>query len=221
MPFLIAITGGSGSGKSTLADALYKALGADRCVVLRDDCYYKPRNKHAVDVTHLSPADVARTINFDDTESKDIDMLLKDIRRLKAGETIRQPIYDFVNHDRLDETGPDIHPSDIVIAEGIHILSDPASAELFDLTVFVDTPADLRLSRRILRDKKERGRDTVDIIDQYMTFVRASHQRVTEPAKFTCDIVIADEGLPAYRHKHVTQTAINRMIAPVLSAIPK
>ncbi len=225
-PFLIAITGGSGSGKSTLAKEFRKQCGEDVCAVIGEDNYYKAREDHEQDVVGASLEDVEKIINFDDCASKDMDAMVEDIKKLKRGETVFQPVYVFEQHDRAKGESVRVDPKPIIIIEGIHVLSSPDYADLFDLTVFVDTPADLRLARRISRDtaplnKGGRGRDLKRVIAQYLKFVRASHQRLTEPAKFYCDLVIADEGLPAYLETDAqpSQFAKDRMVAPLANRV--
>lgn len=225
-PYLIAITGGSGSGKSTLTTAFQAHLGAEKCVVMGEDNYYKARADHDQDVVGLPHDEVEKIINFDDFASKDMPAMRADIEALKAGKTIHQPVYSFADHDRITGQFVTLVPKPVIIVEGIHVLSVPEIAALFDLTVFVDTPADLRLARRIKRDiipKSEggRGRDPDRVISQYLQFVRATHQRQTEPSKYICDLVIADEGMPAYREiaAEPTKRAINRMLAPLLNRV--
>ncbi len=225
-PFMIAITGGSGSGKSTLANAFLEKAGDALCAVIGEDNYYKPRSEHAEPVVGVSLDEVERRINFDDTTSKDMAAMKADFAALKRGDAIDQPVYSFADHDRIAGECVHIDPRPIVIVEGIHVLSQPDIADLFDLKVFVDTPADLRLARRIKRDiipKSEggRGRDPDRVISQYLQFVRASHQRVTEPSKFICDLVIADEGLPAYRETTAepSDRAVSRMLTPLMHRV--
>lgn len=223
-PYLIAITGGSGSGKSTLASAFQKLCGEDRCALVGEDNYYKARGDHARKVLGLPPKEVEKIINFDDCASKDMDDMLSDIAALRRGEIIRQPVYDFPTHDRVTGQHIEVEPKPVIIVEGIHVLSSPENANLFDLTVYVDTPSDLRLARRILRDtapqdKGGRGRDLEGVVSQYMRFVRGSHQRFTEPAKYYCDLVIADEGLPAAGTSAPAPEAISRMLAPLVNYV--
>lgn len=225
-PYLIAITGGSGSGKSTLANAFLAQSGAQNCAVIGEDNYYLPREGHAENVVGLDPKEVETKINFDDCASKDMERMRADIEQLRRGETIHQPVYSFSDHDRVYGASEIVAPRRILIVEGIHVLSQPDIGSLFDLKVFVDTPTDLRLARRIQRDivpKSEggRGRDPNRVIEQYLRFVRASHQRFTEPAKYICDLVIADEGLPAYSEFQAEPSAraIDRMLAPLISRV--
>ena len=217
---LIAISGGSGSGKSTLARSLEMVLSPDACVVIGEDHYYKSRI--ANNIVGLEASEVEALINFDDLSSKDMDLFEDHVRALAKGEAIDQPIYDFATHDRVEGQSSRIEPKRLTIIEGIHVLSVPSIADQFALKIYVDTPDDLRLARRILRDTAPeseggRGRSVSRVISQYLGFVRPSHHRVTEPAKYVADLVIADEGLPAYGQANPSRAAVMRMLSPVLS----
>ena len=210
--FVIAISGGSGSGKSTLAHALREALSPRTACLFLEDAYYWPRSHY--------PAGLAVTdINYDDPSSKDNTALVADLARLKSGEAIAQPRYDFERHDTVAGVTDALAPAEIIIFEGIHALSLPAADRLIDLRVFVDTPDDLRLARRIRRDVLERGRPIESVLGQYMSTVRPAHYAYTFPSKFKADLVIADEGLPAYGDVAPTGRAVARMLAPVLDRL--
>ena len=216
--FLIAMSGGSGSGKSTLADALLSYLGPGKAVMFGEDAYYHPMSFYGSPKTDDERHALVAGINYDDPKSKEVDHLVSDLRALKAGETVEQPIYDYGRHDRSKKTRR-IESAPILILEGIHALSMPKIRSLIDLSVYVDTPDDLRLARRIRRDVIERGRSVDSVLLQYMSTVRAAHYRFTHPAKFEADLVIADEGLPAYGDVKPSSEAIGRMIAPVLARL--
>jgi uridine kinase len=211
--YLIAITGGSGSGKTTLAEALRARLTPARCVILNEDNYYLPRALHTPSVVGWPNEDIERTIDFDDPGSKDMALFRAHVKALKAGQGIEQPDYDFTIHDRTPGLTHRIEARPVVVVEGVHVLADPEDAPLYDLRVFVDTAADLRLARRVRRDVK-RGRNTERTLDQYLRFVRAAHARHTEPAKFLCDIVVADEG-PDALNTAPESKAVARLVAPV------
>ncbi len=216
--FLVAMSGGSGSGKSTLAEALLAHLPEGQARMLGEDAYYLPMSHYGDPKTEDERKALVAGINYDDPISKEVDHLVRDLRALKAGQAIDQPIYDYDRHDRSVETRH-IEPAPILILEGIHALSMPKIKSLIDLSVYVDTPDDLRLARRIRRDVVERGRKVEGVLQQYLTTVRAAHYRWTYPAKFEADLVIADEGLPAYGHIRPPEEAIERMIAPVLARL--
>jgi len=211
-PFIIGISGGSGSGKSTLAEALIAAVSPIEAVLFHEDAYYWPR-------AHYSEAVRVDGINYDHPASKDTQMLVAHLGKLKSGQAIEQPIYDYKTHDRLVGKHLRIEPARIIILEGIHTLSVDAADEFIDLRVYVDTPDDLRLARRIRRDVTERKRTIESVLSQYMGSVRPAHYAHTYPAKFGADLVIADEGLPAYGNVRPTHEAIERMLAPVMGRL--
>lgn len=212
------MTGGSGSGKSTVAEALVERYQDKGIVVFPEDGYYWP-------MSHYGPADtdeqrnaIIERVNYDDPISKETQLMARQLADLKAGRTIEQPIYDYDLHDRKSETLT-IAPAPIIILEGIHALSVPEVRPLIDLSIYVDTPDDLRLARRLRRDVIERGRSVESVLSQYLGTVRAAHYRHTFPSMFEADLVIADEGLPAYGQVRPNQAAINRMLAPIESRL--
>ena len=211
-PYIIAISGGSGSGKSTLAEALIKAVAPVEAVLFNEDAYYWPR-------AHYSDAVRADGIDYDHPASKDTAALVADLAKLSSGQSIAQPIYDYTTHDRVPDKHREIESVPIIIFEGIHTLSIPEADELIDLRVYVDTPDDLRLARRIRRDVVERKRSVESVLSQYTGSVRPAHYAHTYPAKFGAGLVIADEGLPAYGKVRPTADAIERMLAPVLDRL--
>jgi len=183
MTVLIAITGGSGSGKSTLAEAVAAALPPGAAVLMREDSYYR-------DAASLPDFDAA-TFDFDDVAARDHDLMTADLRRLKAGKPVTAPVYSFIHHGR-EPDGEPIPAAEVVIVEGTHVLCTPEMTALFDIRVFVDTPADIRFIRRLLRDQAERGRTADSVITQYLATVRPGHERLTEPSKVHADFVVAD-----------------------------
>lgn len=221
MAFMIAVTGGSGSGKTTLARALFARLGAETCQLVTEDNYYFGRAHYGAAALTMDHAQLERTFNFDDPANKDMAHLRRDIEALKRGEAIEQPVYDFPSHDRKKGVTKRIESRPVVIIEGIHVLSDPSFADLFDLTVFVDAPADLRLIRRIRRDEAERGRTAESVIQQYLRFVRAAQARFIDPAKHYCDIVVACEAAPPNRDAAPDADSIDRLVAPVWTQLQK
>jgi uridine kinase len=205
MPILIAITGGSGSGKSTLAETVVAILPAGTAVLMREDSYYR-------DAASLPGFDAA-TFDFDDVAARDHDLLLADLNRLKAGKPVTAPVYSFIHHGR-EPDGEAIPAAPVVIVEGTHVLCTPAVADLFDIRVFVDTPADIRFIRRLLRDQSERGRTAASVIDQYLKTVRPGHERLTEPSRTRADFIVAD-ATAAVRLDD--PQAIVRLAAPLLA----
>ncbi len=205
MPVLIAITGGSGSGKSTLAEAVVAALRPGAAVLMREDSYYR-------DAASLPGFD-ATTFDFDDVAARDHDLLREDLLRLKAGKPVTAPVYSFIHHGREPE-GEVIPVAAVVIVEGTHVLCTPEVANLFDIRVFVDTPADIRFIRRLLRDQAERGRTVDSVIDQYLKTVRPGHERLTEPSRTRADFIVAD-ATAAVRLDD--PQAVVRLAAPLLA----
>lgn len=205
MPILIAITGGSGSGKSTLAEALVAALPEGAAVLLREDAYYR-------DVAGLPDFDPA-TFDFDDVAARDHALMIRDLAELKAGRDITAPIYSFIRHGR-EPGGAPVRAAAVVVVEGAHVLCTPGLVELFDIRVFVDTPADIRFIRRLLRDQVERGRTADSVIAQYLATVRPGHERLTEPSRVNADFIVAD-ATAAVRLED--RQAVVRLVAPVLA----
>ena len=185
MPFLIAIAGGSGSGKTTLAQTLLSALPDGSCAFLSEDWYF-------ADVGATPGFDPA-TYDFDDLQVRDHARLIADLHRLRAGEAVTAPAYSFTEHRRIHEHATPVPARPVVVAEGAHLLCNAAVAGLFHLRVFVDTPADVRFIRRLLRDQAERGRTAQSMIDQYLRTVRPAHLRLVEPSKTHADLVIPDD----------------------------
>jgi len=212
------MTGGSGSGKSTVADALVELCADIGIVVFHEDGYYWPMSHYGAADTEAARATIISRVNYDDPISKETSLMARQLADLKAGRTIEQPIYDYDHHDRKEETLT-IAPAPIIVLEGIHALSVPELAPLIDLSIYVDTPDDLRLARRLRRDVVERGRSVESVLAQYLGTVRASHYRHTFPAMFEADLVIADEGLPAYGQVRPNEEAIARMLAPIMDRL--
>lgn len=184
-PILIGITGGTGSGKSTVSKEIFKFINEKNIAVIEQDSYYK-------DQSHLSFEERVKT-NYDHPLAFDNDLLIQHLKELLAGKAIRKPIYDFEKHTRKSETEI-IQPRDIIILEGILILSEKEIRDLLDIKIFVDTDADVRVIRRILRDIKERGRTLDSVILQYMDTVRPAHLQFVEHTKRYADIIIPEGG---------------------------
>jgi len=205
MTILIAITGGSGSGKSTLAEALVSSLPDGVATLLREDSYY-------LDAASIPGFDAA-THDFDDVAARDHNLLIADLAALKNGQAITAPVYSFIYHGR-EPQGEPVAATDVIVVEGTHLLCTPALAALFDIKVFVDTPADIRFIRRLLRDQTERGRTAESVIQQYLGTVRPGHERLTEPSRVHADFIVAD-ATAAVRLED--PQAVVRLAAPVLA----
>lgn len=182
---IIGISGGTGSGKTTVAKSILRAVNAEDVVFIQQDSYYR----NATDL----PLDYKQGVNFDHPDALDNDLLVNHIRRLKAGNAIELPLYDFKTSTRLSETIL-IEPKQIVIIEGILIFSDPRLLEQMDIKVFVDTPDDIRFIRRLRRDIAERGRSLDSVIEQYLETVRPMHMQFVEPSKRYADVIIPEGG---------------------------
>ena len=157
---VIGVAGGTGSGKSTLVKRLQEVFSCEDVATLCHDYYYK---------AHPELSYEERTkLNYDHPDAFDTDMLVEHIRALKNGEVIERPVYSFVEHNRTDERVV-VKPSKVIIIDGILIFENKELRDQMDIKVFVDTDADLRLARRILRDVRERGRSMESVINQYTT----------------------------------------------------
>ena len=184
-PILIGITGGTGSGKSTIAKEIYNKFPDEYIAMIEQDSYYK-------DQSLLSFEERIKT-NYDHPDAFDTELLLKHITSLLNDETIEKPIYDFEIHNRSTETVT-VYPKDIIIIEGILILQEKELRDLLNIKIFVDTDADVRIIRRLLRDLSERGRSVESVINQYLNVVRPMHQQFIEPTKRYADIIIPEGG---------------------------
>ncbi len=183
-PLTLGIAGGTGSGKTTIANAVVEALGGS-CVRLDHDSYY-------LDQGHL-PLEERREINFDHPDALDNALLAQHLEALHRAEPVEKPIYDFVNHVRLDEATR-LEPAPVIVVEGILTLAIPMLRDRFDVRIFVDTDADIRLMRRIRRDLEQRGREFADIRQQYYSTVRPMHMAFVEPSKRYANLIIPEGG---------------------------
>ncbi len=182
-PLFIAIAGGSGSGKTTIARSVVDLVGGDSVVYLQQDAYDRDRN----DLTLEERA----AINYDHPDSIETELLTEHLDRLRAGQAIDRPVYDFSTHTRTEETYR-IDPDPAVIVEGILVLADPELRDRFDVRVYIDTAPDLRLMRRLERDILERGRTVQSVLEQYIRTVRPMHYQFVEPSKRYADIIIPE-----------------------------
>jgi uridine kinase len=185
-PFLIGVAGGSSSGKTTIAERLVELTGVDHLSLIKLDSYYVER--------HGETIEQRRSANYDHPDAFDWPLMNDHLAALVAGASVPVPVYDYAIHDRSTEVRV-VTPARIVVVEGILVLWEPVLRERFDLKIFIDTPADLRLIRRLRRDVAERGRTPENIIEQYLTTVRPSHERFIEPSKRYADVIIPEGGL--------------------------
>ena len=205
---LIGIAGGTGSGKTTLADKLVESFGRDEVSILRHDNYYKrhddiPFEERAkLNYDHHDnyyKRQVGKTyeertrVNYDHPDAFDTDLLCQHILELKAGKSIEMPVYDYAMQNRSDKTIL-VHPAPVIVLEGILLFVEKDLCDLMDIKVFVDTDADVRILRRILRDVKERGRSLDSVVTQYLTTVKPMHEQFVEPSKRRADVIIPEGG---------------------------
>ena len=181
---VIGIAGGTGSGKTTLMNNLITEF-AGSVTVLSHDNYYKRHDE-------LTYEERCR-LNYDEPAALETDLMARHLDCLRRGEAIDCPVYDFTVHNRSDETIR-ISPEKVIIVEGILIFENKELRDLMDIKVFVDTDADVRLCRRILRDVEERGRTLESVVIQYQTTVKPMHEMYVEPSKKFADIIIPEGG---------------------------
>ncbi|MRH43036.1 uridine kinase [Aquibacillus halophilus] len=184
-PIVIGVAGGSGSGKTSVTRSICQRFTDKTILVIEQDYYYK-------DQAHL-PFEERLQTNYDHPLAFDNDLLIQHVHDLLNDKTIEKPVYDYKVHTRSNEV-IDVEPKEVIILEGILILEDPRLLDLMDIKVFVDTDADLRIIRRMLRDIKERGRTIDSVIDQYINEVRPMHLQFVEPTKRYADIIIPEGG---------------------------
>jgi uridine kinase len=181
--FVIGISGGTGSGKTTLANKIHQQFF--NSTLISQDSYYK-------DQTHLSMEERDQ-VNFDHPNSLEFSLLKEQLMDLKNGLPIKLPVYSFHEHARLDTTNW-IEPSRIIIVEGMLLFAAEELRDLFDLKIFVDTDADVRILRRLERDIKERSRDFKSVVKQYLETVKPMHENFVEPSKKHADLIVLGEG---------------------------
>jgi uridine kinase len=179
---VIAIAGGTGSGKTTFAKKIVDQL-PNHVSLLTHDAYYR-------DNRHLSYEDRCQ-LNYDHPDAFDTDLFIEHVRSLKEGQSVERPVYNFSTHLRESYTVR-VDPLDIVLVEGILVLENPGLRELFDLKIFVDTDADVRILRRITRDINERGRTLSSVISQYLDTVKPMHEAFVEPTKRYAHVIIPE-----------------------------
>lgn len=184
-PKIIGIVGGSGSGKTTVTKRIIDELEKDKVALIEQDYYYK-------DQSHMTMDERIKT-NYDHPNAFDNDLLYSHLIELINGNTVELPRYDYVNHTRSKEKVTQ-EPKDVIIIEGMFGLYSEKLRELMDIKIFVDTPSDLRILRRLLRDINERGRTVESVINQYITSVRPMHEKYIKPTKQYADIIVPDGG---------------------------
>ncbi|MEG0306958.1 MAG: uridine kinase [Clostridium sp.] len=202
-PVIIGITGGTGSGKSTIAKEICKSFDKNCIAMIEQDCYYKDQSK-------LTMENRVKT-NYDHPHAFDTELLVNNLKDLIDGKIIEKPQYDFELHNRRVETIT-VEPREIIIVEGILVLEDESLRDMLDIKIYVDTDADVRFIRRMLRDIKERGRTVDSVINQYLTVVKQMHEQFTENTKKYADIIIPEGG-----HNKVAIEVIKGNIQQILA----
>lgn len=190
---IIGIAGGSGSGKTTLAENILAHFG-DRISILRHDDYYKAQR----DI----PMDERIHTNYDHPDAFDTSLLTSHLDMLRSGKSIDSPIYDYTIHDRSEKTRR-VRSASVILLEGILIFENAEILKRLDMKIFVDTDADVRIVRRIIRDVKERGRSLDSIIEQYLSTVKPMHEAFVEPSKKNADIIIPEGGKNPVAYKMI------------------
>lgn len=201
-PMLIGIAGGTGSGKTSVAREITRNIAPENIVIIEQDNYYK-------DQSHLTMNERVLT-NYDHPNAFDMDLLCEHLILLLDGQGIDKPTYNFSEHTRSTHT-EFVEPRQVIILEGILVLEDQRLRDLMDIKIFVDTDADVRIIRRILRDIEERGRSINSVVDQYLNVVRPMHMQFIEPTKKYADLIIPEGGK--------NQVAIDVLVAKVNNMI--
>jgi uridine kinase len=194
MPVLIGIAGGTGSGKTSFAGKLQERLGADRCLTIAQDSYYK-------DGSSLSH-EAQSAINYDHPDAFDTPLLVQDLRDLKAGRPVPCLTYDHASYSRRVLPDP-LTPRPVIFLEGILILVEESLRRLMDIKLYIDTDSDVRILRRLRRDLKERGRSFESVEQQYLASVRPMHLEFVEPSKRYADLIV-----PEGAHNEVAVEAV-------------
>lgn len=184
--FIIGIAGASGSGKTTLSERILQEIGPDSISMLPHDAYYHNQDH--------KPFEERLKVNYDHPSSLETELMIEHIQRLKAGEAVSVPVYDFVNHTRAKETNL-VEPKPLILVEGILIFVEKRLRQLFDMKLFVDTDQDICFIRRLRRDLVERGRTMDSVVNQYLAMVRPAYLEFVEPSKRYADVIIPEGGL--------------------------
>ena len=179
-PFIVGIAGGTGSGKTTVVARLVEQLDSD-VVVIEHDSYYSPNRDLSFEQR--------KQVNYDHPDSLETALLIEHLQQLRGTSTVEIPIYDFSSHERRQETRR-VGPKAVIIVDGILVLADKALRDCLDLSVFVSTSDDIRLIRRLQRDRVERGRTTDSVIQQYLLTIKPMHERFVQPSQCHADLIV-------------------------------
>lgn len=180
---LIGIAGGTGSGKTSIANYLLKKFGSDQLIVIEQDSYYKNNSALSIDERNQQ--------NFDHPDAIDIELFNKQLVSLLSGKSVEIPIYDFSIHNRRNQR-QFVKPCRIIVIEGILTLYFDSLRKLMNIKVFVDTPDNIRFTRRLSRDVKERGRTIKSVTNQYEKTVKPMYDQFVKPSRDLADIIITD-----------------------------
>lgn len=201
-PLVIGIAGGTGSGKSTVSRAILESVPEKNVTIIEQDCYYK-------DQSQLPPEERVN-VNYDHPLAFDTELMIQHVEMLINGQAIEKPQYDFTVHNRMKQTVR-VESKEIILLEGILVLDSPKLRGLMDIKIFVDTDADVRIIRRIVRDMRDRGRSLESVINQYLNIVKPAHNEFCEPTKRYADIIIPEGGY--------NKVAVDIMVTKVKSII--
>ncbi len=180
----IGIAGGTGSGKTTITKRIIREFGGDVSVVYHDN-YYKAHDE--------MPYSERCKLNYDHPDAFDTELMLEQLKALKRGEAVSCPVYDYSVHNRSDKT-VEIRPARVIVIEGILIFAEKELRDEMDIKLFVDTDADVRILRRIVRDVRDRGRSLESVVNQYLDTVKPMHEQFVEPSKRCADVIIPEGG---------------------------
>lgn len=200
---IVGIAGGTGSGKTTVVRKLKNLLRPEDVVVIPQDSYYK-------DSSFMTPEQKAAN-NFDHPNSVDFDLLISDLKKLRAGQSVEQPVYSYITCSRSTTETVHVEPATIIIVEGILIFTNEELRKMFDILIFVDADADDRLGRVIKRDIEERGKTVQQVLKRYQETVKPMHLQFIEPSKRYADIIIPQGG-----HNRV---AVSVLVATIEKAL--
>ena len=181
---VIGIAGGTGSGKTTITRKIVQHFGGEVSVIYHDNYYKAHHNMSYTERTKL---------NYDHPDAVDTELLIEDLKKLRRGVAVQCPTYDYTVHDRSDRTVT-VKPSKVIVVEGILIFQSIELCKLMDIKIYVDTDADVRILRRIVRDVRDRGRSLESVVNQYLTTVKPMHEQFVEPSKRKADIIIPEGG---------------------------
>jgi uridine kinase len=182
---ILGVAGGSGSGKTTVVEEILRSLHPASITVIHHDSYYK-------DLVHM-PFEERAEVNFDHPDALETSLLVEHLTKLRAGESVNVPVYDFATHTRTKEVRT-VEATGVIIVDGILVLADPRLRDLTDIKVFVNTDDDIRFIRRLRRDIRDRGRSLESVVDQYLSTVRPMHQAFVEGSRAFADIIIPEGG---------------------------